>query len=250
MIATVASSDIAKNAEAALDRDWLSKWVQPQHLTSSALAGYQEAYASHPASTLRLPQILRPEIMRYLFLYMSSEAEYEPIFGLYSPDAKVPEQEWLAAEDSNRMYQFSQMRGTRPDVRSLNPFLFAKFREALCDARFLLFFQALTGTPLAPLKSFAGNAFGTGDYLRPHHDFVGNRRIAYIFYLTPKWSPGFGGALHMFSHDNHETVLEVEDNSLVVFDVHGHREHYVAPVCEAAGEYRRLTLGGWFDNAA
>ena len=148
------------------------------------------------------------------------------------------------------MFKFRKMKGVRPGVQSMNPLFFARLRDALADRRFVTFFERITGTALGETLSFSGSAYGVGDYLRPHHDSLSSRRLAYIIYLNPNWKPEFGGALHIVGHDGEEHVLEVEHNSLVVFDVMGHKYHYIADIQESAGREDRLTLGGWIADAA
>jgi Rps23 Pro-64 3,4-dihydroxylase Tpa1-like proline 4-hydroxylase len=43
-----------------------------------------------------------------------------------------------------------------------------------------------------------------------------------------------------------ESQIEATYNSIVVFDVQAENTHFVAPIEGAAGETRRLTIGGWF----
>jgi Rps23 Pro-64 3,4-dihydroxylase Tpa1-like proline 4-hydroxylase len=69
-------------------------------------------------------------------------------------------------------------------------------------------------------------------------------------YLSPGWSPSFGGALHMADEAGGDTRVEATYNSIVVFDVQAENSHLVAPIEGAAGETRRLTIGGWYPKPA
>ena len=87
-----------------------------------------------------------------------------------------------------------------------------------------------------------------GEFLRPHNDRDLNRRLAFVLYLSAHWSPSFGGALCVLDHDANVTQIEAEYNSLVVFDVTEHKEHFITPISSAAGERSRLSIGGWLKN--
>lgn len=170
----------------ALDRDWLSQWVQPHHLSEGSLHRYHEEYSSGPASILRIPEFMPPAIASGLYKFLNEEASYTKIFGLYEPDMEVSEEEWAESREENRMYRLSRLNGAREGLQSLNPLLFIKLGNAVRDPRFIALFERLTGTALGDLQAFGGKGFGVGDYLRPHNDQGHDRRLAFIVYLCPE----------------------------------------------------------------
>lgn len=88
------------------------------------------------------------------------------------------------------------------------------------------------------------------DYLLCHDDNIGDRRIAYIFYLTKNWAEEDGGALDLFDMDENgsprETVRSLipEYNSLVFFEVVNNSYHQVAEVL--TDDKCRWSINGWF----
>ena len=236
---------MSENQPVPLDLDWLRKWIQPQHLDEEALKGYRDAYHAGAVPVLRVSQFLRADYAHMLHTFIATEAVYERVYGLHAT-ARVSKEAWMAAPDRERMYQFSRLQSNRPDIASLNPLVYVKFRADLANPRFIAFFQHITDLSLKALDEINVNAFQVADYLRPHSDEGYGRRLAFILYLNPQWDPAYGGALHIVGHNNQQITLEVEHNSLVMFDVKGHKMHYVGAINESAGEQRRLSLGGWY----
>ncbi|XP_055625978.1 prolyl 3-hydroxylase sudestada1-like isoform X2 [Toxorhynchites rutilus septentrionalis] len=115
--------------------------------------------------------------------------------------------------------------------------------------------QELTGIPLTHVSASC-SMYNAGDYLLVHDDLLTDRRIAYVFYLSPweehrKWSSNHGGALELFKAD--ENMLPVfpvtnqiypQNNQLVFFKVSEKSFHQVGEV--TTFDYPRLTINGWF----
>lgn len=229
-----------------LDREWLGQWVQSSHLSAEALDAHRASYRACSVPVVQVPEFLNADLAQKLATFLASEAEYKEIYGLRDPDEQVPREKWQAADDDNRMYKFLRFQQAHPDVRSLRPFAYKRFRDAISDARFRTFFEQLTDLSLGELQSFGGKAYRAGDYLRPHDDTGRDRRLAFIIYLNPNWASTYGGALQILGNDGQEMAFEPVHNSLVAFDVRGHHHHCVGKIEEAAGDERRQTLGGWF----
>uniref|UniRef100_A0A182T8L0 uS12 prolyl 3-hydroxylase n=1 Tax=Anopheles maculatus TaxID=74869 RepID=A0A182T8L0_9DIPT len=102
--------------------------------------------------------------------------------------------------------------------------------------------------------------YNAGDYLLVHDDLLSDRRIAYVFYLSPwdchrQWAEKDGGALELFKADGNQLpVFPVTDkiypqnNQLVLFRVCEKSFHQVGEV--TTFEYPRLTINGWFHGPA
>lgn len=236
-----------------IDKAWLSTWVQPQHLESENLASYYEAFTSHPAHVIVLQNFLRGEVAEHLSHFLMNEAEYKTIFGVYSntpdrdPVVNVTEENWLQTEDENRFYRFKQFVGLS-DKFLLTPHTvnFLKFRTASISAEFRALIEEISGLALGPLPTVNIYSYGSGDYLRTHCDVGKNKRLAYVFYLTPNWSPGFGGALHLINPNAEVTKVEAEYNSIVLFDVKVKTKHFVAPINVGVDGIPRITISGWW----
>lgn len=228
-----------------IDPVWLSTWIQPQHLEKDSLQAYHQAFTSHPARALILRSFLHNPVAEQLNRFLTDEVKFEPVYGLFSQDDYVTEEAWRAAEDRDRFFTYRKLAGVSPEFRlSPNLLTFLKFCDALSDSNFRAFFEELS------FLRFGSNvlhvhAMKRGDFLASHSDKIENRRLAFVFYLTPGWDPSFGGALHIVEHGKQVTKVEAEYNSLVVFDVTGGTKHSIAPVQPAAGERVRATVSGW-----
>jgi hypothetical protein len=231
------------------DHAGLEGWVQPQHLEAGAVRSLHSRFTGHPARLLRVSDFLRPEIAARIGDFLCRQAEFERTQGLLARNGPASREEWEATPDAGRLFTFERLVGPRPEARLSPGFIqFARLRKALEAAACLEYFGQLTGLTLEALSGFTVQSLGPGDYLRPHQDAFAQRKLAFILYLNSRWEPGFGGALRVVDHAGAEHVLEVEYNSLVLFDVHTHEHHEILPIHPAAGDERRITVGGWYGS--
>uniref|UniRef100_A0A182LYL9 uS12 prolyl 3-hydroxylase n=1 Tax=Anopheles culicifacies TaxID=139723 RepID=A0A182LYL9_9DIPT len=119
--------------------------------------------------------------------------------------------------------------------------------------------EELTGLKLTHVSASC-SMYNAGDYLLVHDDLLSDRRIAYVFYLSPwdchrQWFEKDGGALELFKADGNQLpVFPVTDkiypqnNQLVLFRVCEKSFHQVGEV--TTFEYPRLTINGWFHGPA
>ncbi len=235
-----------------IDRDRLSRWIQPQHLEDGALESYRQAFTSHPARLLNLKNFLVPAVADRLSKFLASEAEFRPEFGLYSVEGPVPEEQWQAAPEEDRFFRYGRLIGTPPQFQaSPNAMTYLQFRMTFQRPEFRAWFAAATGLDLGPSDDFGAHSMGRESLLRPHTDDNRNRRVAIVVYLTPGWEPGFGGALRVVHPDDSYTEITSDYNSMIVFDVLTSPAHYVMSVHpREGGPTHRLTIGGWYHKPA
>ncbi|XP_053660213.1 prolyl 3-hydroxylase sudestada1 [Anopheles marshallii] len=119
--------------------------------------------------------------------------------------------------------------------------------------------EELTGIKLTHVSASC-SMYNAGDYLLVHDDLLSDRRIAYVFYLSPwdchrQWREKDGGALELFKADGNQLpVFPVTDkiypqnNQLVLFRVCEKSFHQVGEV--TTFDYPRLTINGWFHGPA
>lgn len=227
----------------------LGTWIQPQHLESDALQAYQHAFTSHPARMVTLKRILRDVVAERLSRFLAVEAEFQPVYGLFSQNDYVTEEAWRAAAEHDRFFRFRKLAGVnREHGLSPNLLTFLKFRAAVCEPNFRVFFEELSGLRLGS-NNFNVHAMRRGEFLLLHNDKLDDRRLAFVFYLSPNWDPSFGGALHIVDRGKEIATVEAQHNSLAVFDVTAGTDHFIAPIEPEAGERDRMTISGWFYRA-
>ncbi|HET9250307.1 MAG TPA: 2OG-Fe(II) oxygenase family protein [Actinomycetota bacterium] len=228
----------------------LEAWIAPQHLGSTAVAGYRDAFQAHPARMTVIHDFLREEVADRLSKFLLREAEYRVEYGIYSVEGSVPEEQYLEADGSDRFFQMHRLAGIPQEHRmSMNALTYLKLRETFQQPAFESFFQDLTGMALGASDDFGVHSMRVGDYLRPHSDDNKDRALALVMYLTPGWEPTFGGSLHMVDGDGNETRVDADYNSIVLFDVLAGTSHSVSPVEPSAGDAARVTIGGWYHRA-
>lgn len=107
-----------------------------------------------------------------------------------------------------------------------------------------------TNIKLNKTMSMSSARYYETDYLLCHDDNMGDRRIAYILYLSKGWTEEDGGALELFDIDEHGSPNKVvrslipEYNSLVFFEVVDNSYHQVAEVI--TDDKCRWSVNGWF----
>lgn len=227
----------------------LTALVQPQHLDDEATRAYRARFEASPARFVVLEDFLVPGVAERLSRFLDGEAEFATEYGLYGiDDRRVDEREWLAADDAARFFRFAKNVGTRPEFQlSDNALTYLRFRTTFQRSDELrALFEAMTGLELAASDDFGSHSMQAGDFLRTHDDDNRNRRLALVLYLSPGWRPEFGGSLEVVDGDGEASIVEARFNSLVAFDTRAGTTHRVLPISDAAGERRRLTIGGWY----
>ncbi|KAK2584812.1 hypothetical protein KPH14_007125 [Odynerus spinipes] len=145
------------------------------------------------------------------------------------------------------LYQFEQT-GDLAYVDSPNlQLLYTAFQIELA-----IWMERNTKIELNNKISMSSSCYCDTDYLLCHDDNMGERRIAYILYLSKDWTAADGGALDLFDTDEHGLPRNVvrslvpEYNSLVFFEVADNSYHQVAEVTSA--EKSRWSINGWFEG--
>lgn len=148
------------------------------------------------------------------------------------------------------LYEFYQST----DLANIETPLLAQFYMQLTkQVRPLM--EELTGRRLTHV-SVSCSMYNCGDRLLVHDDRLGDRIVAYVFYLSPwagaeRWTPEMGGALELFNCDgNGDPIYPIADsvspknNQFVFFKVGEQSFHQVGEVTSL--DYPRITINGWF----
>ncbi len=235
------------------DQASLNSWIQSHHLQSEAIKNHRQLFTSHPARMLVIKQFLLAEVARSLSRFLTYEADFTTSYGLYTdanrygnvPD--ISERVWMEADPRNRFYRFSEITGALARYReSANLETFRHFVTALKGDDFRSYFEEVSGIDLGPTPLVNAYSYRVGDFLSLHTDDVKDKRLSFVFYLSPQWEPDFGGTLHLIDPDGNVLEVSPEHNSLVIFDVTAKTEHFISPVEASAGDKARLTVSGWF----
>ena len=233
--------------------DQLNSWIHHRHLNPEAMKAYCRAFTSHPARALVLKDFLVDEVAERLSRFLSREAQFKPVYGLYSRVHKdgnisdVTRDAWLEAQEQNRFYKWSDYAGFFDEFRhSSNLSEFQNFLLAFRADSFKRYFEAISGLSFGPAPLINAYSYKAGDFLSSHTDDVKSKRLSFVFYLSPHWEHRFGGILNLIDQSGDLTQIQPDYNSLTVFDVTARTEHFVSPVEPCAGENARLTISGWF----
>lgn len=212
---------------------------------------------------VHLPDFLVPPAAEQVHRYLAQSAEWSLVLhdGTNVREA-TPEQRRHADEIWEReMAAFAYARAREgfeflyehrkvaddPRERAADPSPVARFVDFLNSPVFLEFARRLTGQPDIVRADAQATRYRPGDFLTQHDDFdkTGRklRRAAYVFNLTPRWQPDWGGQLQFIGPDGHVTEAWVPRfNALNVFAVpQPHSVSIVAPFAVGA----RYSVTGW-----
>lgn len=125
--------------------------------------------------------------------------------------------------------------------------------HSMLTNKMLPWMREITGLPLTRVSASC-SMYNYGDYLLVHDDLLSDRKIAFVFYLSPwfiEWTEQMGGALELFETDWHGQpkypIVEKfspRNNQFVFFKVCDKSFHQVGEVTNPV--YPRLTINGWF----
>ncbi|XP_053978545.1 prolyl 3-hydroxylase OGFOD1 [Hylaeus volcanicus] len=143
------------------------------------------------------------------------------------------------------LYQFEQTSDlANIDTKNLK-LLYKTFQTDLA-----IWMERNTKIELNNKISMSSACYSDTDYLLCHDDNIGDRRIAFILYLSKNWTTEDGGALDLFDTDDNGLPRNVvrslvpEYNSLVFFEVVDNSYHQVAEI--TSPDKSRWTINGWF----
>ena len=125
-----------------------------------------------------------------------------------------------------------------------------KLVALLTAPHFLSFAREITGIDSIAWISGTATLFKPLDFLKIHDDDSvgsGQRLVAYVLNMTPKWAPDWGGALQFYDRRDHiEEGYLPTFNSLNLFRVP--KLHSVSQVAIFGG--LRYSISGWFEEGA
>lgn len=116
--------------------------------------------------------------------------------------------------------------------------------------------KTVTGLDLTHVSASC-SMYNNGDHLLVHDDCITDRKIAFVFYLSPwlgteEWTPEMGGSLELFETEStsgdpkYPPIKKIppKNNQFVFFKVSDKSFHQVGEVTSM--NYPRLTINGWF----
>lgn len=137
------------------------------------------------------------------------------------------------------------------DERARDPSLLARFADFLNSPEVIGFMRRLTGFEDIAYANAMATRYQPGHFLTAHDDQTDhsrNRRVAFVYNLTPRWEPDWGGLLQFIDSDGHiSEAYTPRFNAFNLFKVpQMHSVSFVAPYARAA----RYSITGWFWAAA
>ncbi|KAK9302116.1 hypothetical protein QLX08_005731 [Tetragonisca angustula] len=143
------------------------------------------------------------------------------------------------------LYQFEQTEDLVSIDREILNLLYMTFQTDLTE-----WMEHNTNIKLSKKISMSSSCYYDTDYLLCHDDNMGDRKIAFVLYLSKDWTEDDGGALDLFDTDESNLPRNVvkslipEYNSLVFFEVVENSYHQVAEI--TSPDKSRWSINGWF----
>ena len=204
----------------------LKGWIHEQHLNDAAMKKYAKEFQNNkPIQHLLIKKFLQPK--QLIFLKNALEKQH-------------------FEQKESDLFSMQQTK----DLKNSTTFVFSSFYTMLTSSYFQKWLQEISGIPKLKNEADMHALFipKTG-YLLPHDDYLDNRKIAYVLYLSPSFTTKEGGALEFFSVDRDNIPVKVvrsypyQENSFMLFKVTRQSFHQIS---EVIVNKQRLTIGGWF----
>lgn len=220
-------------------KDAVSLQVNPEILASAAKDDIKSAFTLKKAGRIGTVAEMITEPFNVCVLQNLLADDYS-ISGLRDELLGIP-----FNAKNNDLYKFSQS----DDLRNFDSPYICGFRKCL-ETTLVPWLREVTGIPLDGTISLTCSKYVYTDVLLCHDDELEGRRIAFILYLTPGWTPDDGGTLDLFDVDSNGQPRDIVRslvprwNSFAFFEVSPVSFHQVAEVLSE--DKLRLSVGGWF----
>jgi Rps23 Pro-64 3,4-dihydroxylase Tpa1-like proline 4-hydroxylase len=121
----------------------------------------------------------------------------------------------------------------------------ASFARLMSSGPMIEFLRVVTGSNEVSFTDGQATAYGPGDFLTGHDDDVpGKDRIAaYVFGMTPRWRPEWGGLL--LFHGENEASVSGNVPRYNVLDLFKVPQRHSVSIVTPAAPTRRYAITGW-----
>lgn len=121
-----------------------------------------------------------------------------------------------------------------------------KFRTSMLESKeFKDFITKETGLKNPVLFETFTAAYHPKDFLGQHTDE--QRGIAFIFHLSWKWKPEYGGLFHVENEEGFQTYVPGWGDLVLMNLGESGKNHFVSEVSELAPR-PRISIGGWYNE--
>jgi Rps23 Pro-64 3,4-dihydroxylase Tpa1-like proline 4-hydroxylase len=146
-------------------------------------------------------------------------------------------------QKSSDLFEFYQTS----DLASITEPTLTAFKEYLYSKTFVTYIEEMTNTQLSTKADLFVSIYQDTNYLLPHDDKIGTRKIAFLVYLED-FSEDEGGALEIWDNDGEEPTQIADKiipkaNSMVLFKVSEKSFHAVE---EVVVDKQRIAITGWY----
>lgn len=149
-----------------------------------------------------------------------------------------------SVEKDEFTYKFHR---TTPHIKTCKCWECKFKKEVLESKEFIDFLKKETSLKNPVLFETFTAAYHPGDFLGRHTDE--NRGIAFIFHLSWKWKPEYGGLFHVENEEGFQTYVPGWGD-LVLMELGDKGEtHFVSEVSPLAPR-PRISIGGWFNEGS
>ncbi|MFA6010637.1 MAG: 2OG-Fe(II) oxygenase family protein [Desulfobacteraceae bacterium] len=230
----------------------LADWIQPQHLTSEAIAYYAEIMASNPERIVVMDDFLHERHMRNFQKLMETAGKKERIYGWVGDPPRVSRDMWYSIPEKKRLYTFLEVSGPASGYELSEAYLTDLFWRAFLTSR--LFFDYIQQVSGLRVNTAGINAkeFSKGDFLREHNDVYPNRKIEFVLGFSPDWQPSYGGQFLFYRKEasgwRQSLELEYKYNRMLMFIPAKGFMHAASPRTAEAEDFKRWNYTVFFSD--
>ncbi len=205
--------------------DSLSSWINQQNLKSKAIKQQNTLFTiAKPFRHLQIKNFLLEEKATALLQEL---------------------QKIHVEQKESDLFKFSQTQ----DFETMDNKTLKSFHQFFVSKEFISYIEKIISLHITQDKlDMTGTCYQSTDFLLPHNDKVGTRKIAFVLYLSETFSQNDGGALIFYNTKNKHPTTPAQSyppewNSLIIFEVSQTSFHQVE---ENISQKKRYTIGGWF----
>ncbi|MBF0406657.1 MAG: 2OG-Fe(II) oxygenase [Candidatus Riflebacteria bacterium] len=200
----------------------ISDWIQPQHLTSEAIAHYSGVMASNPEKIVVIDDFLFDRHIRNFQELMEKAGRKELIYGLPGDPPRVSREKWLSVPEEKRFYTFLEVSGPNSGYEMSEAYLtHLLWRAFLKSQQFFDFIFEISGLKVNSVDCVNAKEFAKGHFLREHCDTYPNRKIEFVLGFSSDWKREYGGQFLFFRNENsvwkQSADVEYKYNRMLMF---------------------------------
>lgn len=225
----------------------LSSWIQPQHLTPSAVEALAERFQARPERYLHIDDFLMPGPLERIRDLIQRDGIMKPFYRLYG-DPQWIDKEAFERKAEKRRFIFEEIFVRPKPGKEMGASMLAHlgFLSMVDSSAFQRFLGTIIGDTVAKTQQVNLKRLNREHFLREHSDEDPRRSACMVLYLHEDWREAYGGQFAMYGRDRRKERVAPLTNRVLIFDPNAGTSHEVEPMNDAMEGWSRMNYTAWF----